>query len=150
MTARGTQSHWRIAWSFYAGAVGSWVIVTPSQVCVRVCVCVCAKASWRQCPPTQGCLAQPVCVPHTTAAAAVALVMQSLLHNIYSNSKLHPCAHLCQLLHPPTHPPAAASPDPAARPPPQSHPPTHTHHSMLPWRALSAWSRTLSPAACRS
>ena len=33
VTARGTQSAWRIAWSFYAGAVGSWVIVTPSQVC---------------------------------------------------------------------------------------------------------------------
>lgn len=32
VTARGTQSVWRIAWSFYAGAVGSWVIVTPSQV----------------------------------------------------------------------------------------------------------------------
>jgi hypothetical protein len=32
VTARGTQSYWRIAWSFYAGAVGSWVIVTPSQV----------------------------------------------------------------------------------------------------------------------
>lgn len=30
-TARGTQSFWRIGWSFYAGAVGSWVIVTPSQ-----------------------------------------------------------------------------------------------------------------------
>jgi len=29
VTARGTQSAWRIAWSFYAGAVGSWVIVTP-------------------------------------------------------------------------------------------------------------------------
>jgi hypothetical protein len=32
VTARGTQSLWRIGWSFYAGAVGSWVIVTPSQV----------------------------------------------------------------------------------------------------------------------
>jgi hypothetical protein len=32
ITARATQSFWRIGWSFYAGAVGSWVIVTPSQV----------------------------------------------------------------------------------------------------------------------
>eukprot|EP00775_Hariotina_reticulata_P009783 gene9783-9941_t len=31
ITARGTQSFWRIGWSFYAGAVGSWVIVSPSQ-----------------------------------------------------------------------------------------------------------------------
>jgi hypothetical protein len=37
VTARGTQSMWRIAWSFYAGAVGSWVIVTPSQVRLRAC-----------------------------------------------------------------------------------------------------------------
>lgn len=32
ITARGTQSIWRIGWSFYAGAVGAWVIVAPSQV----------------------------------------------------------------------------------------------------------------------
>lgn len=32
ITARGTQSVWRIGWSFYAGAVGAWVIVAPSQV----------------------------------------------------------------------------------------------------------------------
>lgn len=32
VTARATQNMWRIGWSFYAGAVGSWVIVTPSQV----------------------------------------------------------------------------------------------------------------------
>lgn len=31
VTARGTQSVGRIAWSFYAGAVGAWVIVSPSQ-----------------------------------------------------------------------------------------------------------------------
>ncbi|KAF8059372.1 Selenoo [Scenedesmus sp. PABB004] len=31
VTARSTQSMWRIGWSFYAGAVGSWAIVTPSQ-----------------------------------------------------------------------------------------------------------------------
>lgn len=36
VTARGTQSAWRIGWSFYAGAVGSWVIVTPSQVGVAM------------------------------------------------------------------------------------------------------------------
>lgn len=29
LTARGTQGKWRIAWSFYAGAVGCWAIVTP-------------------------------------------------------------------------------------------------------------------------
>jgi hypothetical protein len=32
ITARGTQNIWRIGWSFYAGAVGAWVIVAPSQV----------------------------------------------------------------------------------------------------------------------
>lgn len=32
VTARGSQSMLRIGWSFYAGAVGSWAIVTPSQV----------------------------------------------------------------------------------------------------------------------
>lgn len=32
ITARGTQQMWRIGWSFYAGAVGAWVIVAPSQV----------------------------------------------------------------------------------------------------------------------
>jgi len=32
ITARGTQHMWRIGWSFYAGAVGAWVIVAPSQV----------------------------------------------------------------------------------------------------------------------
>jgi hypothetical protein len=31
VTARGTQGVGRIAWSFYAGAVGAWVIVSPSQ-----------------------------------------------------------------------------------------------------------------------
>ncbi|WIA37348.1 hypothetical protein OEZ86_014277 [Tetradesmus obliquus] len=31
ITARGTQNIWRIGWSFYAGAVGAWVIVAPSQ-----------------------------------------------------------------------------------------------------------------------
>eukprot|EP00878_Enallax_costatus_P021762 GHUV01023054.1.p1 GENE.GHUV01023054.1~~GHUV01023054.1.p1 ORF type:complete len:367 (+),score=79.14 GHUV01023054.1:307-1407(+) len=31
ITARNTQSVWRIGWSFYAGAVGAWVIVAPSQ-----------------------------------------------------------------------------------------------------------------------
>ncbi|KAF6255134.1 hypothetical protein COO60DRAFT_1536931 [Scenedesmus sp. NREL 46B-D3] len=31
ITARGTQNVWRIGWSFYAGAVGAWVIVAPSQ-----------------------------------------------------------------------------------------------------------------------
>uniref|UniRef100_A0A383WE19 Uncharacterized protein n=1 Tax=Tetradesmus obliquus TaxID=3088 RepID=A0A383WE19_TETOB len=31
VTARGSQSMLRIGWSFYAGAVGSWAIVTPSQ-----------------------------------------------------------------------------------------------------------------------
>ncbi|KAF8065845.1 OCT4 [Scenedesmus sp. PABB004] len=31
LTARGTQSVWRIGWSFFAGAVGAWVIVAPSQ-----------------------------------------------------------------------------------------------------------------------
>jgi hypothetical protein len=36
ITARGTQNIWRIGWSFYAGAVGAWVIVAPSQV--RACV----------------------------------------------------------------------------------------------------------------
>jgi hypothetical protein len=47
ITARGTQNIWRIGWSFYAGAVGAWVIVAPSQVrhsllgrsscCIRDC-----------------------------------------------------------------------------------------------------------------
>jgi len=32
LTARGTQSIWRVGWSFYAGAVGAWVVVAPSQV----------------------------------------------------------------------------------------------------------------------
>jgi hypothetical protein len=32
LTARGTQSLWRIGWSFYAGAIGAWAIVSPSQV----------------------------------------------------------------------------------------------------------------------
>ena len=29
VTARGTCSFWRIGWSFYAGAVGAWVITAP-------------------------------------------------------------------------------------------------------------------------
>jgi hypothetical protein len=36
VTARASQSMFRIGWSFYAGAVGSWAIVTPSQVCKLV------------------------------------------------------------------------------------------------------------------
>lgn len=35
VTARASQSMFRIGWSFYAGAVGSWAIVTPSQVSRR-------------------------------------------------------------------------------------------------------------------
>lgn len=35
ITARNTQSVWRIGWSFYAGAVGAWVIVAPSQVAIN-------------------------------------------------------------------------------------------------------------------
>jgi Na+/proline symporter len=31
ITARHTQSKWRIAWSFFAGAVGAWVIVGPAS-----------------------------------------------------------------------------------------------------------------------
>jgi Na+/proline symporter len=31
ITARATQSKWRIAWSFFAGAVGAWVIVGPAS-----------------------------------------------------------------------------------------------------------------------
>eukprot|EP00775_Hariotina_reticulata_P013392 gene13392-13519_t len=31
VTARGSQNIWRIGWSFYAGAVGAWVIVAPPQ-----------------------------------------------------------------------------------------------------------------------
>lgn len=38
VTARASQNMWRIGWSFYAGSVGSWVIVTPSQV--RKCAAV--------------------------------------------------------------------------------------------------------------
>eukprot|EP00960_Hanusia_phi_P071804 767635-Hanusia_phi.AAC.2 len=31
ITARKTQGMWRIAWSFYAGSVGSWVITTTAS-----------------------------------------------------------------------------------------------------------------------
>lgn len=30
LTARGTQSLWRIGWSFFCGAVGAWAVVTPA------------------------------------------------------------------------------------------------------------------------
>jgi Na+/proline symporter len=30
-TARGTQSLWRIGWSFFCGAVGAWALVTPAN-----------------------------------------------------------------------------------------------------------------------
>lgn len=29
LTARGTASVWRIAWSFYAGVMGSWALFSP-------------------------------------------------------------------------------------------------------------------------
>ncbi len=29
ITGRHTQNQWRIGWSFYAGAVGAWAVVTP-------------------------------------------------------------------------------------------------------------------------
>ena len=31
ITARKTQGMWRIGWSFFAGSVGAWVIVSPSS-----------------------------------------------------------------------------------------------------------------------
>ncbi len=31
ITARSTQSRWRIAFSFYAGSVGAWAITTPAN-----------------------------------------------------------------------------------------------------------------------
>jgi hypothetical protein len=31
ITARHSQGKWRIAWSFFAGAVGAWVIVSPAS-----------------------------------------------------------------------------------------------------------------------
>jgi Na+/proline symporter len=31
ITARKTQGMWRVGWSFFAGSVGAWVIVTPSS-----------------------------------------------------------------------------------------------------------------------
>ena len=34
ITARGTATRWRIAWSFFASAVGSWCIVGPSSFAV--------------------------------------------------------------------------------------------------------------------
>lgn len=30
ITARRTQNKWRVAWSFFAGAIGAWVIVSPA------------------------------------------------------------------------------------------------------------------------
>lgn len=34
ITAKGTQGVWRIAWSFFASAMGSWVITSPANYAV--------------------------------------------------------------------------------------------------------------------
>jgi hypothetical protein len=34
VTAKGTQGVWRIAWSFFASAMGSWVITAPANFAV--------------------------------------------------------------------------------------------------------------------
>ena len=34
ITGRGTAPKWRIAWSFFASAVGAWVITAPSAFAV--------------------------------------------------------------------------------------------------------------------
>ncbi len=34
ITAKGTQGVWRIAWSFFASAMGSWVITAPANYAV--------------------------------------------------------------------------------------------------------------------
>eukprot|EP01026_Neomeris_dumetosa_P059156 TRINITY_DN5521_c0_g1_i3.p2 TRINITY_DN5521_c0_g1~~TRINITY_DN5521_c0_g1_i3.p2 ORF type:complete len:230 (-),score=12.13 TRINITY_DN5521_c0_g1_i3:195-884(-) len=34
ITARGQVKMWRVAWSFYAGSIGAWVVVAPPQFAV--------------------------------------------------------------------------------------------------------------------
>ncbi|EFJ52719.1 hypothetical protein VOLCADRAFT_115669, partial [Volvox carteri f. nagariensis] len=76
ITARGTQNKWRIAWSFFASAVGAWCITAPPSFAVSTGIVGCVMYAFASGIPRFGPVARTLVVVISLYNMSIALLAE--------------------------------------------------------------------------